>query len=91
METDAPVSLVTGSYRTRDGAVEDFGRIWGTRYGGQFHHTALAVLTRVSGRELRVERVNSTAKHLAWGEHCSAGRCSSSLRLRAPRCSPQWR
>jgi hypothetical protein len=67
MDTNAPVSLVTASYSTRHGAVEDFGRIWGTRYDGQFHHTALAVLTRVSGRELRVERVNSTAKHLAWG------------------------
>jgi hypothetical protein len=67
MDTNAPLSLVTASYSTRDGAVEDFSRVWATRYDGGFHHTALAVLTTAAGDELRVERANSTAKHLAWG------------------------
>jgi hypothetical protein len=67
MDPNAPVSLVTASYSTRDGAVEDFRRVWGTRYDGEFHHTSIAVLTKGSDGELRVERTNSTAKHLVWG------------------------
>jgi hypothetical protein len=67
MDTNAPFSLVTASYGTRQAAVEDFTTVWGARHAGDFGHTSVAVLTRDSGRGFRVERHNSTAKRLLWG------------------------
>jgi hypothetical protein len=67
MTPDAPFSLVAAGYRTRAAALQDSGTVWGNRFEGDFHHTSVAVLGRELGRELRVERYNSTAKHLAWG------------------------
>ena len=67
MDPNAPITLVTESYSTRDRAVEDFTTVWSSRYDGDFHHTSVAVLTRDSSREFGVERNSSTAKHLAWG------------------------
>jgi hypothetical protein len=67
MNPNTPMSLATASYGSRDGAVEDFSSVWSARYDGEFHHTSIAVLSRCPGRELRVERYNSTAKHLVWG------------------------
>jgi hypothetical protein len=67
MKRNAPISLVTASYGTREAAEEDFTRVWSSRYEGDFHHTSIAVLTRDSDEDLRVERHNSTAKHLIWG------------------------
>lgn len=67
MNPNAPLSLVTASYSTHEGVVQDFTAIWGSRYTGDFHHTSVAVLARNSQGELGVERYNSTAKHLVWG------------------------
>jgi hypothetical protein len=67
MMSDAPLSLVAAGYRTRAGAMEDFTAVWGSRFAGDFHHTSAAVLGRDTRGDLRVERHNSTAKHLVWG------------------------
>jgi hypothetical protein len=67
MKSDAPLSLVAAGYRTRGSALQDFTTLWGSRFEGDFHHTSVAVLGRDPRGELRVERHNSTAKHLAWG------------------------
>jgi hypothetical protein len=67
MNANAPISLVTASYRGRDGAVRDLETVWGSRGDGDFHHTAIALLTPDSDGTLRVERHHSTAKHLVWG------------------------
>jgi hypothetical protein len=67
MNPNTPMSLATASYGSRDEAVEDFGSVWSARYGGEFHHTSIAVVTGCPVGELRVERYNSTAKHLVWG------------------------
>jgi hypothetical protein len=67
MKVNAPISLVTASYSAHDEAVADYQTVWGARHDDEFHHTALAVLTRDSGGALHVERNNSTAKHLVWG------------------------
>ena len=67
MMSDAPLSLVAAGYRTRAGALEDFTSVGGSRFTGDFHHTSAAVLGRNTRGDLRVERHNSTAKHLVWG------------------------
>ena len=67
MNVDAPISLVIGSYRDREGATRDFTTVWGTRADGTFHHTSVAVLTRDAADELQVELSDSTAKYLMWG------------------------
>jgi hypothetical protein len=67
MDVNAPIALTGAGYRDRDEAVDDFTTVWSTRHDGDFHHTAVAVLTRDPAGKLHVERHNSTAKHLEWG------------------------
>jgi hypothetical protein len=67
MDVNAPIALIGAGYRTRDGALDDFGSVWAARRDGDFHHTAVAVLTRDRDGRLHVDRHNSTAKHLEWG------------------------
>ena len=67
MNVNVSISLVTASYRGRDAAVRDFETVWGSRSDGDFHHTAIALLSRDSGDTLCVERSHSTAKHFVWG------------------------
>ncbi|HET6394588.1 MAG TPA: hypothetical protein VFG13_17315 [Blastococcus sp.] len=67
MDVNAPIALIGASYRTPDAAVDDFTSVWAARRDGDFHHTAVAVLTRDPDGRLHVERHNSTAKHLEWG------------------------
>jgi len=67
MDVNAPIALIGASYRDRDTAVRDFTAVWAARHDGDFHHTAVAVLTKDCAGRLHVERQNSTAKHLEWG------------------------
>ena len=67
MDVTAPIALIGACYSRRDRAVDDFTSVWSTRSDGDFHHTAVAVLTKDCAGELHVDRHNSTAKHLEWG------------------------
>ena len=67
MDVNAPVSLVTASYSTRDHAVEDFNAVWSARNEGEFHHTAIATLTKDADGSFHVDRNDHTAKYLVWG------------------------
>jgi hypothetical protein len=67
MNANAPISVLTASYGTRERAVQDFESVWRARHDGDFHHTAVALLSRNSDGTLDVERSNNTAKHLVWG------------------------
>ncbi len=40
--------------------------VWDAHHGGEFDHTAVAVLTKDDSGKLQVERHDTTAKHLAW-------------------------
>ena len=40
--------------------------VWDAHQGGEFDHTAVAVLTKDDSGKLQVERHDTTAKHLAW-------------------------
>jgi hypothetical protein len=67
MNADAPIALLGAGYRTVDGARSDFTSVWAARQEGGFSHMSVAVLTKDADGDLRVERSNSTAKHLQWG------------------------
>ena len=67
MDANTPITLATARYSDRDGAVNDFKAVWDARKGGEFDHTAVAVLTKDESGKLQVERHDSTAKHLTWG------------------------
>jgi hypothetical protein len=67
MDVNAPISLVTASYSSRDDAVEDFNALWRARNDGAFHHTAVAALTRDADGSFHVDRNANTAKYLGWG------------------------
>src|SRR3954451_4097443 len=67
MNANAPISVVAASYGTRERAIEDFESVWSARHDGDFHHTAVALLSRGPDGGLDVERSSSTAKHLMWG------------------------
>jgi hypothetical protein len=42
MDVDTPITIATGRYTNRDGAVQDFHNVWGARHEGEFDHTAAA-------------------------------------------------
>ena len=67
MKADAPISLLAATYGSRQEAAEDFDAVWSTRDEGEFHHTALAVVTHDRSSGAHLDRHKSTAKHLAWG------------------------
>jgi hypothetical protein len=67
MDVNAPIALIGASYVDRDSAVRDLTSVWEARHHGDFHHTAVAMLTKDCDGRLHVHRHNSTAKHLEWG------------------------
>ena len=66
MNADTPITLAAARYSSRDAAVEGFDMVWDAHKGGEFDHTAVAVLTKDDSGKLQVERHDTTAKHLAW-------------------------
>jgi uncharacterized membrane protein len=66
MNADTPITLAAARYSNRDAAVEGFKTVWDAHKGGEFDHTAVAVLTKDESGKLQVERHDTTAKHLAW-------------------------
>ena len=66
MKADTPIVLAAARYGNREDAVFDFKTVWGAKTLGEFDHTAVAVLTKEEDGNLRVERHDTTAKHMAW-------------------------
>jgi uncharacterized membrane protein len=66
MNADTPITLAAARYSNRDAAVAGFKTVWDAHKGGEFDHTAVAVLTKDESGKLQVERHDTTAKHLAW-------------------------
>jgi uncharacterized membrane protein len=51
----------------RTGAEQDFYAAWGVKHEGELDHVAAAVLEKDADGKLKMDRHDSTAKHLAWG------------------------
>jgi uncharacterized membrane protein len=66
MDADTPITLAAARYSNRDAAVEGFKMVLDAHKGGEFDHTAVAVLTKDDAGKLQVERHDTTAKHLGW-------------------------
>jgi uncharacterized membrane protein len=66
MKADTPITLAAARYSSRGAAVNGFDMVWDAHKGGEFDHTAVAVLTKDETGKLQVERHDTTAKHLAW-------------------------
>ena len=66
MNAATPITLAAARYSSRDAAVEGFKMVWDAHKGGEFDHTAVAVLTKDDSGKLQVERHDTTAKHLGW-------------------------
>jgi hypothetical protein len=66
MHKDTPVTIAAAKYAHRDGAVADWKEVKNAERRGEFGHMAAAVLTKDADDILRIERHDTTAKHLAW-------------------------
>ena len=66
MDANTPIVLATATYPDRELAVEDFKTVWSARADGEFDHTAVAVVTKDANGKLKIDRHDSTSKHLAW-------------------------
>ncbi|MGH1526408.1 hypothetical protein ACRAWC_21255 [Leifsonia sp. L25] len=62
-----PATVAVATYATRDAAVEDYEVVRGAKHQGQLDHIAIAVIVKDENGELKVDRHDSSAKHLAWG------------------------
>jgi uncharacterized membrane protein len=65
--SDQPVVLAVATYPYKDGAEQDFHAVWGVKHEGELDHVAAAVLEKDADGKLKMDRHDSTAKHLAWG------------------------
>jgi uncharacterized membrane protein len=66
MDSETPITLATAKYADRQLAGEDYDRVWSARADDEFDHTSVAVLTKDADGKLKMDRHDSTAKHLAW-------------------------
>jgi uncharacterized membrane protein len=66
MDANTPITLATATYSDRQGAEDDFANVWSARAQGEFDHMAVAVLSKDSNGKLKIDRHDSTSKHLAW-------------------------
>lgn len=67
MDDSTPLVLAVATYASRDAAVQDFDTVWGAKHEGEYDHIAVSVLTKDEHGQLKVDRHDSSAKHLAWG------------------------
>ena len=66
MNAATQITLAAARYSSHGAAVNGFDMVWDAHKGGEFDHTAVAVLTKDESGKLQVERHDTTAKHLAW-------------------------
>ena len=65
--SDKPVTVAVATYADRASADQDYDAIRGMKHQGQIDHLAIAMVMKDEDGELKIDRHDSTAKHLAWG------------------------
>lgn len=83
MNSTTPITVAAAGYRSLDRAVGDYLAVWAARREGTFHHSALALVAQEDGGRFRIERDDSTAKYLTWGD----GLLDGALSVLLPRVS----
>ncbi len=67
MSSDKPVTIAVATYNNKASAEQDYDAIRGIKHHGQLDHVAIAFVAKNADCHLKVDRHDSTAKHLAWG------------------------
>ncbi|HEY1104930.1 MAG TPA: hypothetical protein VGE78_02170 [Agromyces sp.] len=65
--SDKPTTVAVATYKDRDAAVQDYEVIRGAKHQGQLDHLAISVVAKDADGKLKIDRHDSSAKHLAWG------------------------
>lgn len=62
-----PVTVAVATYSNKVSAEQDYEAVRGIKRHGQLDHIAIACVGKDVNGRLRIDRHDSTAKHLAWG------------------------
>jgi uncharacterized membrane protein len=65
--SDKPITVAVATYGDKGGAEQDFDAVWGIKHEGQLDHLAIAMVEKTDDGDLKVDRHDTSAKHLAWG------------------------
>ncbi|MDL9981121.1 hypothetical protein [Microbacterium candidum] len=65
--SDKPVTVAVATYADRDSAIKDYEAIRHVKRGGQIDHLAIAVVEKDADGQLKIDRHDTSAHHLAWG------------------------
>jgi uncharacterized membrane protein len=62
-----PATVAVATYSDKDAAQQDFDAVWGIKHEGQIDHLAIAMVEKADDGSLKIDRHDTTAKHMAWG------------------------
>jgi uncharacterized membrane protein len=65
--SDKPVTVAVATYPDKETAEKDYDAIRGVKHEGRLDHLAIALVVKDADGELKIDRHDSSAKHLAWG------------------------
>lgn len=65
--SDKPTTVAVATYSNKASAEQDYEVVRGAKHAGQIDHLAIAFVERDADGKLRIDRHDSTAKHMAWG------------------------
>lgn len=65
--SDKPTTVAVATYANKASAEQDYDVVHGAKHAGQIDHLAIAFVERDADGKLKIDRHDSTAKHLAWG------------------------
>jgi uncharacterized membrane protein len=71
--SDKPITVAVATYKSAAGAQQDFDAVWGIKHEGQIDHLAVAVVEKGDDGKLKIDRHDTSAKHLAWGSGIVGG------------------
>jgi len=71
--SDKPVTVAVATYADNAAAEQDYDTIHGVKHEGQLDHLAVALVVKDADGDLKIDRHDSTGKHLAWGGGVLAG------------------
>lgn len=65
--SNKPTTVAVATYANKANADLDYDAVRGVKSSGQFDHIAIAVVEKKADGDIKIDRHDSTAKHLAWG------------------------
>jgi len=65
--SNKPATVAAATYASKADADLDYDAVRGVKSAGHLDHLAIAVIEKQADGSLKIDRHDSTAKHLAWG------------------------